>query len=120
MTSELAKYLNGIMKERNLSVRAVAADAGLAHGTIQNILAGKPVDHKTVQKLASYLNMPVDVLYRMAGVLPPEEEQREEILRMIEYLMRKLPESDQQEILEIVRMKVSRQIKAEEDKSNAA
>lgn len=109
--SELAKYLIGVMKERNLSVRAFAAQAKVAHGTIQNILAGKPVDHRTLQKLADYLSVPVDTLYRLAGILPTEEEHREETIRVIEYLMAKLPESDRQEILEIVRMKISRQEK---------
>jgi len=105
--SELATYLNGVLKDRNLSVRAFATYAGVSHGTIQNILAGKPVDHKTLQKLASYLSLPIDTLYRMAGILP-EEAQRKEVIRVIEHLIAKLPETDQQEILEIVRMKVAR------------
>ena len=105
--SNLAELLNGVMAERNLSVRAFATYAGLAHTTVRHILEGRTPDHKTLQKLADYLNMPIDSLYRMAGILP-EEHQRREVIRVIEHLIAKLPESDQQEILEIVRMKVAR------------
>jgi transcriptional regulator with XRE-family HTH domain len=109
--SNLAEYLNNILKERNLSVRAFAAYAKLAHTTVRHILDGRTPDHTTFQKLSTYLGLPIDTLYRMAGILPPEEGQRQEVIRVIEHLMAKLPDSDQQEILEIIRMKIARQDK---------
>jgi len=107
--STLADYLTKAMQERNLSIRAFAMYTGLAHSTIRQILDGKTPDHKTLQKIADYLVVPVETLYRLAGILPKEEEHRQEIIRVIEHLMARLPESDQQEVLQIVRMKVDRQ-----------
>lgn len=100
------------MQERNLSIRGFATYANLAHATVRRILAGDQVDMATLNKIANYLNLPPDTVYKMAGALPAEEEQRGEIIRVIEHLIAKLPESDQQEILDIVRMKVARQDKA--------
>jgi transcriptional regulator with XRE-family HTH domain len=113
--SNLAEYLNGILKERNLSIRAFATYANLAHTTVRHILEGRTPDHKTLQKLSDYLNVPLDSLYRKADILPPEEGQRQEVIRVIEHLMARLPESDQQEVLQIIRMKVERQKKDKAD-----
>lgn len=110
-TTELAHYLNQVLTERNLSIRAFATYANMAHATVRRILAGEQVDASTLQKLADYLGLPTETVYRMAGMLPPEENLRQELIRLIEHLMAKLPESDQQEIVEIIRMKIARQEK---------
>lgn len=106
--TNLAQYINQVLIERNLSIRAFATYANLAHATVRRILAGEHVDNATLQKLADYLKLPIDTVYRMAGVLPTEEEHKRELVRVIEHLLARLPESDQEEILQIVRMKVDR------------
>ena len=112
--TELIKYLDNHMAERHLSQRALAMYSGVASSTVSRMMRGLPADAETYQKLADYLGLPLDTIYRMAGIFPNEESQREGIIRVIEHLVARLPESDQQEILEIVRMKVSRREK--EDK----
>ena len=110
--TELIKYLETTMAERHLSQRALASQSGVASSTISRIMRGLPADAETYQKLAEFLGLPIDGIYRMAGVFPSEESQREGIIRVIEHLLARLPESDQQEILQIVRMKVDRQNKS--------
>ena len=109
--TDLAKYLAGKLDERNLSVRAFAMYAKLSHTTIREILDGRIPDHKTLNKLASYLGEPIETLYRLATILPPDTGKRAEVIRLIELLFEKLPASDQQEIVDIVRMKVERREK---------
>ena len=109
--TELSQYLNQVLQERNLSIRAFATYANLAHATVRRILAGEQVDAATLNKIADYLKLPVDTVYRMAGVLPQEEERKQDIIRVIDHLVARLPESDQEEILQIIRMKVDRQQK---------
>jgi transcriptional regulator with XRE-family HTH domain len=104
----LADYLTKQIRDRNLSVRAFALYVGVSHTAVGKILDGRIPDRKTFQKLADYLGEPVENLYRLAGVLPPDANKRDELIRLIEHLFPKLPEGDQQEIIEIIRMKVER------------
>jgi transcriptional regulator with XRE-family HTH domain len=106
--TNLAAYIWEVLKERNLSIRAFATYSHLTHPTIRRILAGKTLDHATFKKLATYLNMPVETLYRMAGVFPPAETEGQEEIRVIEHLAASLPKPDQQEIIQIMRMKIER------------
>lgn len=105
---QLAEYLNREMRERRLSQHALAQGAGVATSTINRILAGKPADPETLQGIALYLKIPPEYLYRLAGMLPQEEELRHEVVQLIEHLFAKLPQSDQEEILDIIRIKVER------------
>lgn len=98
------------MDERHWSQRALATKADLAASTINRLLRGHPADPETLEKLAKLLNEPLDHLYRLAGILP-EQDRHQEIVRVIEHLVTRLPENDQQEILEIIRMKIDRQQK---------
>jgi transcriptional regulator with XRE-family HTH domain len=108
VTTELAIYLQGIMDDRRLSQRALAIYADVASSTISRIMRGMSAEPETLVKLANYLNVPVDTLYRKAGMLPTEEEHKQDIIRVIEHLLGRLPESDQQEILDLARIKVAR------------
>jgi len=103
----LRDYLRSVLKERRLSNNALAKYASIAEGTVRRILAGKKPDPETLQKLAAFLNVPVDMLYRMSGILP-DETKRSESIRLIEHLFEKLPESDQAEIIDIIRLKLER------------
>jgi transcriptional regulator with XRE-family HTH domain len=113
--TELIRYLDSYMAEHHLSQRALATQSGVASSTISRMMRGLPADAETYQKLADYLSLPLDSIYRMAGIFPAEESQREGIIRVIEHLAARLPESDQQEILAIIRMKIERQKKDQAD-----
>lgn len=106
--TELVKYLAATMADRHLSQRGLATYSGVAPSTISRIMRGLPADAETYQKLADYLKLPLDSIYRMAGIFPAEDSQREGVIRVVEHLMQKLPESDQEEVLEIIRLKISR------------
>lgn len=110
----LPEFISNVLKERRLSQRALALHVGVSNGTISRLLRGKPADHETLRKLSEYLSTPLEDLYRMAGMLPPEPErnERQELIELILYLLGRLPEKDQAEIVtlivDIVRSKVER------------
>lgn len=109
--TELARLLENDLAE-GLSRRDLARKAKVSEGTIRNALDGKPLTHEMLERFAKfYFKVPIEEMYRMAGIFPTDDTHRGEAIRIIEYLMAKLPEADQQEILEIVRVKVARQEK---------
>lgn len=113
--TELALRLERDLSE-GLSRRDIARKAKVSEGTIRNALDSKPLTHDTVERLAKfYLKVPVDEAYRMAGILPRDEARKADIVRVIEHLVARLPASDQEEILEIIRMKVDRAEKGSSD-----
>jgi transcriptional regulator with XRE-family HTH domain len=100
----LTRYLWKAIEERRFdSERSFALHAGISPRTLGRILRGKKVDLDTLQLIAEGLRVPVADLYRLAGLLPPEEAQTQ-VLSEVEHLLRQLPEADQHRILEMVRL----------------
>lgn len=57
--------------DAGISRRQIARRAGVADGTIRNVLSGQQVSHATYKRIAeNYLKIPVDEVLRMAGILP--------------------------------------------------
>ncbi len=112
----LAEYIEYVLEERNLSQRALADIAGISHKTIGRILAGDPVDPDTIRRLAEILPADPVYLFRLVGYLPKEDDElKNQLVREIEYLMKKLPEESQRRILEIIR--VEHRLQAQGDDS---
>ena len=68
--TELAERIRREIDEGK-SLRQIGDAAGLAANTVRRVRDDKDVDHKTMEKLAAYFRLPIDELYRMAGILPP-------------------------------------------------
>lgn len=99
----LGEYIRERLEGRSL--RALATYAGISIGTASNLINDR-IDEpapSTLLKVADYLDVPVQVLYRLVGYLP--EDADVDSLPVIEAtrLMRQLPSDNQSEILEIVR-----------------
>ncbi len=73
---------------------------------MSRILSGerKPTP-ETLQAFARALKLPIETIYRAAGLLPPADKIDEKI-RNIEHSVAGLSEDDQRDVLEYVRMKV--------------
>jgi transcriptional regulator with XRE-family HTH domain len=66
--SPLAEYLNGLCRERGLSLRSASLAAGLGEATLGNIVRGyRRPDPATIKKIATYFNISEDALLEMAG-----------------------------------------------------
>ncbi len=100
----LGEYIREILGDRSL--RALATYAGISIGTASNLVNDRieNPDADTLIKIAEYLGVPVENLYKLAGYLPENHDLRTLALAEIEHLVRQLPEDEQHNILELVRL----------------
>lgn len=93
------------LKTRDMTQSELAHMAGLGSGTISNIMIGKrQVGQDTLVKIAHALKLPPETVFRAAGLLPPES-QTTELIEQIAHLTEELPEQEQQDILEFVKLR---------------
>jgi transcriptional regulator with XRE-family HTH domain len=99
----LGEYIKERLGER--SVRALAHYAGIGVATASKLINDKTSpDPDTLKKVAEYLDVPVENLYRLAGYLDENKPARNLVIDEVEYLMRDLPEESQKKILDQVRL----------------
>ncbi|MBN1430429.1 MAG: hypothetical protein JXB07_18815 [Anaerolineae bacterium] len=100
--TELSERLK-IEIENGTSARAIGRKAGMSDNTVRRALSGQSLDHATIEKFAAYLHLPVDEVYRMAGILPPMytdgKVNRTWLLSKLWDVLSRLPEEDQALIL---------------------
>lgn len=93
------------LEDRELSQSDLARISGLSRGTLSNIISGaRGRGPESLSAIAKALKLPVEKIYRAAGLLPPiikADEDMEQILHEIA----KLPKDDQREVLAFIRMK---------------
>lgn len=99
----LAKFMEQLLEERNVSIRALALYMNVSDRTIRRMLEGDTPDPETLKKLADYANYPVENLFRMVGWLP-EESTKTAVLREIERLLDDVSEGTQKKIRDQIRV----------------
>lgn len=103
-----SQWLQNELTARGMSQADLARKSGLTTGAISNLI--NDVRHPSVEALlaiAKALKLPADALFRIAGILPETAETSVEDEELL-FLFNQLSTNDQQELLEIARMKVSR------------
>jgi transcriptional regulator with XRE-family HTH domain len=100
----LGEYIKEKLGER--SIRALATYAGIGVGTASNLINDKTEkpDASTLQKVAEYLDVPVENLYRLAGYIEEEAISRTVLFSEIEHMLRELPEEAQRKIRDMIRV----------------
>ncbi len=79
--------------------------AGLGSGTISNIMNGtRKVGQDTLVKIAHALKLPSEIVFRAAGLLPPESK-KDELISKIIFFAEKLSDQEKEDILEFVRLR---------------
>ena len=71
------------------------------------MLNGERVGPDTLAQVAEALGVPVEMLYRLCGYLPPEEDQSM-VLQELEALLRSLDRDTQRHIRDLVREELAR------------
>jgi transcriptional regulator with XRE-family HTH domain len=78
MENKFAEWLMQRLDEKGWSQSDLARRANIARGTISNILNGtRAVGPDTCLSIAKALNYPPEVVFRKAGILPPQDNQDE-------------------------------------------
>ena len=90
------------LKERDMTQSDLAHIAKLGSGTISNIMTGtRKVGQETLTKIAHALQLPPDLVFEKAGVLPQKTE-LSPIKRALLHAAEGLPESDLQLALSLL------------------
>lgn len=106
MNSDVQQTLGEYIKEKlgERSVRALATYAGIGVATASKLVNDQTSpDPKTLQKVAEYLSVPVENLYRLAGYIE-EPTTRTLVIDEIEHMLHDLPEESQRKIRDMIRV----------------
>ena len=116
MSGEFSEWLFQAMLERDITQAELAARAGLSQASISLILSKKRnVGADSCERIARVLNLPIDDVYRRAGLLPAialiDERDRE-----ISEISSKLTSDNKDELLEQARLRLRLQVRRDEKK----
>jgi transcriptional regulator with XRE-family HTH domain len=102
------EWLDNLLEERGLKPADLARKSGLDPAVISNIRNGKRNTGVDVaNKIADALNLPYDVVYRAAGILPPGsdgDDLDQKILKELE----DLPADEKQGVIDYIRFVIKR------------
>lgn len=101
VAATFAAWLDVELKARHWSNREIARRMGVSHAAINNVRRGenRPTSDLCI-KIAQALDMPVEPVFRVAGILPPAQEGTDEEQRLV-HLFRKLDKRDKDTMLRI-------------------
>ncbi len=106
MKHDFVNWLKAQLQERNWSQAELARASGLNKQSIHYYLtqSARPPRAHALAKIAHALNLPVEEVYRAAGI-PLQPPDISETIEEVVYEMEDMPKQDQQEVLAFVRMK---------------
>lgn len=102
-----SEWLLEQLNETGMSQSELARQSGLSRQVISswiNQTRTKP-DDASLQSLARGLHLPIETVYRAAGILPPEHE-RAELSEEFAYLLDQLDQRDIEEVKRIIKLKI--------------
>lgn len=106
MKETFSFWLKSQMDEREWSQADLARRSKISPPHIARLLSDtRALGNNGAAKLAKAFNMPVEIIYREAGMLPPQMENQYLYERVV-HLFNQLSKSDQMEIIEYLEMKI--------------
>ncbi|MEW5873415.1 MAG: hypothetical protein AB1894_29410 [Chloroflexota bacterium] len=101
-------WLDGELALRGWNDFQLSQQAGVSHSMLSRARRGALPGWDGCEAIASALDVPAELVFRLAGLLPelPDEDGGFEQWR---YLLVQLSEEDRQELLQIARLKLERQ-----------
>lgn len=87
--------------------RQLALRAGLSHSVISKARSGILPRWEACVALAAALDVPAELVFRQAGLLPPQEAECAEV-EELRLLLPRLLEEDRRELVQIARLKAHR------------
>jgi transcriptional regulator with XRE-family HTH domain len=107
---KFVQWLDQELARRGWSDNQLAKKAYISHSVLSKARRGTIPRWDACQGIASALNMPAEVVFRAAGLLPAVKDGAAD-LEEWQYLLDRLPEKDRYELLQIARLKLSLQEK---------
>lgn len=101
-----AAWLEAELAQRRWSYNQLARRAGLSRSIISRVRAGAKPTWSACQAIAGAFDLPVEQVFRHAGILPPVSREQSEY-EELRHLLAQLSAEDRQELLEIARLKLN-------------
>ena len=115
MSMALADMVSARLEETGQLRRWLAREIGVSPQTINNLLKGMRPDVATLEKLAKFLDQPLNLLLRLVGMVPAEHREEKEVERLFGddwavfemiNLMRGLNPEEKKRLLQIAKLHV--------------
>jgi transcriptional regulator with XRE-family HTH domain len=104
-SNDFILWLDAQLSDRNWSDHQLARKAGISHSVISKARRGIPPKWDACAAIASALDLPPEVVFRQAGLLPPLPPAQGEIEEW-RHLLAQLSPKDRYELLQIARLKL--------------
>lgn len=112
------EWLESELETRDWSMADLARYAGVARGSVANVLRGDRNPGKDFcDGVAKAFKIAPEIVYRRAGILPPEPKQNEKRQELI-HLYEMMSEDNQDDQLAYARMKLQMQEREDKNKKN--
>ena len=99
------EWLIAQLDDRKMTQADLAREAGVSRAAVSDVISGRrQVGTELATSIAKAFKLPVEQVYRAAGLLPPAPDLNEEA-EQIMHEVAKLSKSDQEEVLAFIRMK---------------
>lgn len=103
MDKTFAQWLQDQLQAHNMSQAELARRSGLTGAMISLLASGKREPGlDTIKGIARALKLPVEIVYRAAGLLPPKADESV-TSEELQHLVSQLDERDQEMIIEMAR-----------------
>jgi transcriptional regulator with XRE-family HTH domain len=107
-------WLEKELNDRNWSDNQLAKRAGISHSVISKARSGLRPKWDACEAIAGALQLPVELVFRKAGLLAPRPDD-DVNLEEWNYLLSRLPQPEREELLQIARLKLKRQISGQQN-----
>lgn len=106
--NDFIAWLEKELNERSWSDNQLAKRAGISHSVISKARSGLMPKWDACEAIAGALQLPVELVFRKAGLLAPRPDD-DVSLEEWNYLLARLPQPEREELLQIARLKLNRQ-----------
>jgi transcriptional regulator with XRE-family HTH domain len=111
---EFIVWLDGELSKRGWSDYQLAKRAQISHSVISRARSGSLPKWDACESIASALGLPIEFVFRKAGLLPPKPESNPK-LEEVSYLFSQLTPDEQDELTVLARFKIERRGRKERD-----
>jgi transcriptional regulator with XRE-family HTH domain len=92
------------LQEMNWKQADLARHSGITRAAISNYINGRVPDETALNKIAKAFKIPPEIVFRAAGLLPPQNE-TSELIEEITHITQGLSSQDQEDILEFAKLR---------------